>query len=246
MELLTARFAQLSAQIDATTAQINALQVHLSELQEHQQQLLSVEQACISALSQTDTALMMLHHVDPSQVAVFKEAMADKFNSEVVALPASPETTPEPTPTPEPDAPMGDALESRTATVIDVDALPVPVVDVVIAPPKIVKQSPADKKLDSIFGEREKEKEQFLIIKSELSAIGAKVGTLINSRSDAKGWNITQGKDKAALYWTVGNGWEVASRTPETELIGQWEGFDLAEHLASNDIDFDEQTVLAA
>jgi len=127
MELLTVRFAQIASQIDTTTAQITALQTHLSDLQEHQQQLLSVEQACQSALSQAGTALMMLNHVDPSQIAIFKEAMAAKFNTEVVAqLPASPESTPVPEPTPEPDAPVGDALESVTATVIDVDALPEP------------------------------------------------------------------------------------------------------------------------
>ncbi|MEG4287281.1 hypothetical protein QUB68_29670, partial [Microcoleus sp. A006_D1] len=102
------------------------------------------------------------------------------------------------------------------------------------------------KKLDSIFGERVKEKGQFLIIKDELSAIGIKVGTLINSRSDAKGWNLAWGKDKAGLFWTTGNGWEVESAKPGTELSGQWEGFDLIEHLACNGIDLDEETATPA
>jgi hypothetical protein len=75
MQLLTAKFNQIASAIDATNAQIIALQAKLSELQEHQQQLLSVEQACQSALSQVDTALMMLQHVDPSQVEVFRAAI---------------------------------------------------------------------------------------------------------------------------------------------------------------------------
>jgi len=101
MQLLTAKFNQIASAIDATNAQIAALQAKLSELQEHQQQLLSVEQACQSALSQVDTALMMLHHVDPSQVEVFKGAVEGKFNSETISL-LSPATT-EPTESIEPE-----------------------------------------------------------------------------------------------------------------------------------------------
>jgi len=71
MQLLAAKFAQIATAIDTTNAQIAALQAKLSELQEHQQQLLSVEQACQSALSQVDQALMMLHHVDPTEIATF-------------------------------------------------------------------------------------------------------------------------------------------------------------------------------
>ncbi|MBE9093284.1 MULTISPECIES: hypothetical protein [Oscillatoriales] len=58
----------------------------MSELQEHQEQLLSVEQACQSALKQVDTALMMLHHVDPSQVEVFQAANESKFNSSAIGI----------------------------------------------------------------------------------------------------------------------------------------------------------------
>jgi hypothetical protein len=105
MQLLTAKFNEIASAIDATNAQIAALQAKLSELQEHQQQLLSVEQACQSAMNQVDQALMMLHHVDPSQVQIFKGVIESKFNSETIALlPESPETTTEPT-EPEPTAP---------------------------------------------------------------------------------------------------------------------------------------------
>lgn len=123
MQLLAAKFAQIATAIEATTAQITALQTYLSELQEHQQQLLSVEQACQSALSQADTALMMLNHVDPSQVAVFKEAMAAKFAPGAVAqLPASSEQQPEPEPAPELDAPTA----PEPAPAIDVEVTPEP------------------------------------------------------------------------------------------------------------------------
>src|SRR4028119_793485 len=105
INLLAAKFAQIDATIDATTAQIAALQAKLSELQEYQQQLLSVEQACQSALSQVDTALMMLQHVDPSQIEVFRAAIEGKFNSDAITfLPEAPEPTVEPTEPIEPEA----------------------------------------------------------------------------------------------------------------------------------------------
>lgn len=97
-----------------------------------------------------------------------------------------------------------------------------------------------DKKLAAIFGERVKQYQQFLIIREELAAIGIKVGKLINSREDAKGWRLDWDGDKAGLYWTVGNGWEVASLKYETELAGNWEGFDLSEHLDCNGIELPE------
>lgn len=46
--------------------------------------------------------------------------------------------------------------------------------------------------------------------------------------------------DKAGLYWTIGNGWEVASLKYDTELTGQWEGFDLEQQLECNGIDLEE------
>jgi hypothetical protein len=47
-----------------------------------------------------------------------------------------------------------------------------------------------DKKLAAIFGERVKQYRQFLLIREELESIGIKVGKLINSRDDAKGWRL--------------------------------------------------------
>ena len=120
MQLLTAKFAQIASEIESTNAQITALQTKLGELQEFQQQLLSVEQACQSALSQVDQALIMLGHVDPSQIEVFKNALTVKFTSEAIgiiepAAPPAPETAPQPDPTtPAPE------------TVIDVQAVTAP------------------------------------------------------------------------------------------------------------------------
>ena len=119
MQLLTAKFNQIASEIDATNAQITALQTKLGELQEFQQQLLSVEQACTSALSQVDTALMMLGHVDPTQIDTFKDALTVKFSSETIGIiePAAPPTKPEPTQEPDPIAPTPE-------TVIDVEVTP--------------------------------------------------------------------------------------------------------------------------
>jgi outer membrane murein-binding lipoprotein Lpp len=122
MQLLAAKFNQIATAIDATNAQIAALQAHLSELQEHQQQLLSVEQACQSALAQADTALMMLGHVDPSQVEIFRDAMAAKFtHSAVVILEPTPEPDAPTAPEPAPDAPVGDVTEPEADAPIDVE-----------------------------------------------------------------------------------------------------------------------------
>ncbi|MEG4009904.1 hypothetical protein QUA41_28625 [Microcoleus sp. Pol11C1] len=135
MQLLSAKFAQIATQIETTNAQIAALQAHLSELQEHQQQLLSVEQACQSALAQADTALMMLAHVDPSQVEVFKEAMAAKFAPGAVAMIEPAPTEPDaPEPEPVPDAPVGDAVEPEPDAPIDVAVMPEPEPEAPTAP----------------------------------------------------------------------------------------------------------------
>jgi hypothetical protein len=122
MQLLTVKFAQIASEIDSTNAQITALQAKLSELQQFQQQLLSVEQAVQSALSQVDQTLLMLNHVDPTQVEIFKDALSVKFANSAIGLiePAAP-PAPEPAPEPiVPDAPRPD----KTDTVLDVQVTP--------------------------------------------------------------------------------------------------------------------------
>ncbi|MEG5173225.1 hypothetical protein [Microcoleus sp. B3-D7] len=81
---------------------------------------------------------------------------------------------------------------------------------------------------------------QLAIIREELAAIGIKFGKLIKSREDIKGWRLDWDGDKAGLYWTIGNGWEIASLKYEDELTGNWEGFDLMEHLDCNGIELPE------
>ena len=122
LNLLASKITQIATEIDNTTAQITALQAKLTSLQEHQQQLQSVEQACQSALTQVDTALMMLHHVDPSEINTFKEAIDIKFNSDAIALI---ESTPAPIDTAtdipaEPIAPTPQDIDP----VIDVETIP--------------------------------------------------------------------------------------------------------------------------
>lgn len=105
-----------------------------------------------------------------------------------------------------------------------------------ISPPKTDK---SDKKLAAIFGGRVKQRQQFLIIQEELTAIGIKVGKLIKSRENAKGWNLSWNGDKAGLFWNIGDGWCVESLKYDTELTGNWEGFDLEQQLECNGINLD-------
>ncbi|MEG4407974.1 hypothetical protein [Microcoleus sp. MON2_D5] len=135
MQLLAAKFNQIATAIETTNAQIAALQAKLSELQEHQQQLQSVEQACQSALSQVDTALMMLHHVDPTEIATFKDALVVKFATDAIGILEPAATTPseaiEPEPTaptaPEPAAPdVEPAIDVEATDTTDTPIVPTP------------------------------------------------------------------------------------------------------------------------
>jgi len=123
MQLLATKFNQIASAIETTNAQIAALQTKLSELQEHQQQLQSVEQACQSALSQVDTALMMLHHVDPSQVDTFKDALVVKFATDAIGILEPATTTSSEAIKPEPTAPTAPSapVAPDTDPVIDVE-----------------------------------------------------------------------------------------------------------------------------
>jgi len=123
MQLLAAKFNQIASAIETTNAQIAALQTKLSELQEHQQQLQSVEQACQSALSQVDTALIMLHHVDPSQVDTFKDALVIKFATDAIGILEPADTAPTQPIEPEPTAPTAPSapVAPDTDPVIDIE-----------------------------------------------------------------------------------------------------------------------------
>jgi hypothetical protein len=121
--LLTAKFAQVDASILDIQTQIASLQIKLTALQDYRQQLQSVEQACESALSQVDTALMMLHHVDASQVGTFKDAIDIKFGTEAIGILSPADTTPSEAIEPEPTAPTApEPTAPDVEPAIDVEA----------------------------------------------------------------------------------------------------------------------------
>ena len=104
----------------------------------------------------------------------------------------------------------------------------------------------ANKSLVVMFGKRIKEYRQFVVIQAELAVIGIKLGKLITNQDDIKGWRLDWGGDKAGLFWGSGNGWGIETLIPGNELTGNWEGFDLMEHLDCNGIDLypnDEELV---
>jgi len=119
--LLQNRFNQIDSQINQVESEIAKLQTQLSELQQHRQHLQSVEQACESALTQIDTALMMLNHVDPDCVATFKDAVLVKFDATIAQLPEAPENvnTPDiqPTNPTEPETDTNSEAIDVTATI---------------------------------------------------------------------------------------------------------------------------------
>ena len=125
INVLAAKFNQVDASIADTQSQITALQTKLSELQDYRQQLLSVEQACESALSQVNTALMMLHHVDPSQINTFKTAVDAQFGTDAIAFLESATPTPAEPVEPEstaPTAPLSAPTAPDVEPTIDVEA----------------------------------------------------------------------------------------------------------------------------
>ena len=88
---------------------------------------------------------------------------------------------------------------------------------------------------------------QFVVIQEELAVIGIKLGTLITNQNNIKGWRLDWGGDKAGLFWFSCNGWGIETLIPGDELTGNWEGFDLMEHLDCNGIDLypnDEELVV--
>lgn len=102
--------------------------------------------------------------------------------------------------------------------------------------PKELKKS--ERELMQCFVGREIEFERFLAIKKYLLTVeGMKVGALISNQDDIKAWFVTAGKDKAALYFTSWDGWEIDTRQDQEELTGVFEDFDLIQALDQNDIE---------
>ena len=130
--LLTNRFNQIDTQINQVESDIAKLQNQLSELQQHRQHLQAVEQACESALTQTETALMMLNHIDPDCVQTFKAAMLAKFDGAIAALPEVTDTDTDTAPTPatDTDSPIDVTATPATDTDTATDTEPRPLASV--------------------------------------------------------------------------------------------------------------------
>ncbi|MEG4445804.1 hypothetical protein QUB47_27750 [Microcoleus sp. AT9_B5] len=77
------------------------------------------KQAIQSALSQVDTALMMLHHVDDTQIGTFKDALIVKFGSKTIGILEPANALTNPVSEPEPTAPYAPRPD-KTDTVVDV------------------------------------------------------------------------------------------------------------------------------
>ncbi|WP_377478915.1 MAG: DUF5906 domain-containing protein [Microcoleus anatoxicus] len=85
--------------------------------------------------------------------------------------------------------------------------------------------------------------EQLEIIKREFDSIGVKVGKNVTNLEDCKVWVLSQGKDKARLYWTPSGQWEVGKLHYDKPLVGYWadwgEDYNLSQFLEDNGVTLD-------
>ena len=225
------------AQVDAEIAE---LQAKLLKAQERRELLAAVKPACDSVLEAIDKALDILLLVELSsnfevaEIAKFKSVINSKFKFaeerrmtriENNALKAKFEL-----------------MEEQLAT--QAERWQTEVKSLSVAKADSARKSSSDcvdkVMADKFFPDRPAQANQLHVIIHELKAIGIIVGKSIANRSDAKGWHLRWGQDKAGLYWTVGQGWVVEALKSGDELTGQWEGFDLDQHLECNDIDLEE------
>lgn len=206
------------AQVDTEIAE---LQAKLVKAQERRELLASVKPACDSALEAIDKALDILCLVELSsdfklaEIAKFKAVIDRKFQF----------------------------MEVEREIQSEIKALRV-VKTEEKRPQSYAKAKAIDYQNtvlgDTSFPDRPAQREQFKAIIQELTAVGIEIGKSIANKSTAKGWNLRWGKDKAGLYWTVGQGWAVEALKSGDELTGQFEGFDLDQHLECNGVDLDE------
>ena len=199
------------AQIDVEIAE---LQAKLTKAQERRELLALVKPACDSALEEIDKALDILLCVELSTKVEMAEIT--KFKTAV-------------------DAKFKFKEEQRA-------------IQAEVKPSRVIKTESKRKPsgyrakvlADKCFPTRPAQKMQLQVIIQELEAIGIEVGTIISGSSNIKGWNLCWNGDKAGLFWTVGQGWEIEGLTPEGRLAERWEGFDLDDYLTANDIDLEE------
>jgi len=206
------------AQIDAEIAE---LQAKLVKAQERRNLLASVKLTCDVALEAIDKALDILCLVTLSndfglaEITKFKKVIDSKFKFiENEQMPQA---------------------EVKTLQVIKPKSK---------CPQSYAKANQQDYQNtvlgDTSFPDRPVQREQFKAIIRELTAIGIVIGKSIANRSDAKGWYLRWGQDKAGLYWTTGQGWGVQALKSGCELTGQFEGFDLDQQLECNSVDLNE------
>lgn len=199
-------------QVDAEIAE---LQAKLVKAQERRELLASVKPACDIALEAIDKALDILCLVELSNDVRLAEIV--KFKSVIDS--------------------KFKFMENEREIQAEVKHLHVVKTD---STSKFSSSYVAKVAVCTYFPDRPVQAKQFEVITQELKAVGIIVGKSIADTSTAKGWHLRWGQDKAGLFWTVGQGWGVEPLKSGDELAGQFEGFDLDEHLTANDVDLDE------
>lgn len=193
-------------------AEISELQAKLVKAQKRRELLASVKPACDTALEAVDKALDILCLVELSN---------DFGLAEIATFKAAIDT-------------KFKFMEEQRAIKSEVETLQT-------AKTESNRSSKKAKIFaDTHFSNRPVQHKQLQVIILELEAIGIVVGKVIATRHSAKGWHLRWGQDKAGLFWTAGQGWGIEAAKYGDELTGQWEGFDLDQHLECNGIVLEE------
>ena len=199
-------------QIDVEIAE---LQAKLAKAQERRELLALVNPACDSVLEQIDKALDILLCVELSTDVEMAEIT--KFKAAI-------------------DAKFKFKEEQR-AIQAEVKPLRVIKTDSKRKPSGYRAKVLADK----AFPTRPVQAKQLQVIIQELEAVGIEVGNAISQGSvTVKGWELRWDRDRARLFWAVGQGFAIEALTPGDRLTERWEGFDLDDYLTANDIDLEE------
>lgn len=118
--LFATRKSEINAAINGLQSQITLLQQQLADQQAFLQEIGTVEQAGESALNQTSTFLSMIRAIDPSQEAVFWQAMDALKNSDVEALAPAVEVNDTLRTQTTPDSPAPDVADTLEVTAVEV------------------------------------------------------------------------------------------------------------------------------
>jgi hypothetical protein len=115
--LFASRKSEINSTIASIQSQISQLQQQLANQQSFLQEIGSVEGAAESALIQTQTFLSMVRAIDPSQEAVFWQAMDALKNENLEILSPASDDAAESSPTPDATAPT-----PEETTTVEVEA----------------------------------------------------------------------------------------------------------------------------